>query len=70
VSAEYGRTAGPAAPRRVDHLARFISHFLTKFRPSETVVIEYAAMCTSPRVGGFGGGVLTINKDGEVEEDE
>jgi hypothetical protein len=54
----------------LDHLAGFISQFLAKFRPSETVVIEYAAMCTSPRVGGFGGGVLTINKDGEIEEDE
>lgn len=44
----------------VDHAADFVQEFLKKFRPDSCFHIEWAATCSLPRAGEFGGGAIFI----------
>ena len=43
------------------YLEQLIKEFLTKFRPTETFSITWAATCSKPRIGEFGGGAMVIS---------
>ena len=47
----------------LEHLLAVLQVFLTKFRPTEHIVIEWAMTCSRPRPGEFGGGVVLITSD-------
>ncbi len=47
-------------PDRVAHLVR---KFLKRFRPDQCWSLSYAATCSKPRVGEFGGGAVFVTAD-------
>ena len=48
----------------LDQVATFVSAFLEKWRPETVVLLHWAGCCSSPKVGGFTGGLLRITRDG------
>jgi hypothetical protein len=44
----------------LEQVALLVQSFLRKFRPSDIWTIGYAATCSIPRVGPFGGGVVIV----------
>ena len=51
------------------HNATVLTHaFLKKFRPKEVITIGVAFTCSKPRVGGFGGVLYSVNKDGVYDD--
>ena len=51
-------------PGNADNVAWLVQKFLKKFRPDQCWSLTYAATCSKPRVGEFGGGAMfvTANK--------
>ena len=48
----------------LDQVAVLVQKFLRKFRPDDIWTIGYAATCSKPRVGEFGGGVVIVTPKG------
>ncbi len=48
-------------PRAV---AEFARDFLKRFRPRDSLALEYAHTCSKPRLDGFGGGAFFVTADG------
>ena len=46
-----------------DRVACLVQKFLKKFRPDECWSLTYAATCSKPRVGEFGGGAVFVTAD-------
>lgn len=44
----------------VDRVAHLVQKFLRKFRPADCWSLTYAATCSKPRVGEFGGGAFFV----------
>ncbi len=44
----------------LDQVAELVQQFLRRFRPSQSWAMCYAATCSKPRVGEFGGGAVII----------
>ena len=44
----------------LDNLAVFVQGFLAKFDPKGWFQIEWAATCSAPRLGSFGGGAMLV----------
>ena len=46
-----------------DNVAWLVQKFLKKFRPDQCWSLTYAATCSKPRVGEFGGGAVFVTAD-------
>ena len=44
----------------LDHVAAFVRGFLLKFDPTRCFQLQWANICSKPRVGEFGGGAMLI----------
>lgn len=47
----------------IDVACDVIQEFLAEFRPSESFTLSWAATCSKPRVGEFGGGAVYVTAD-------
>jgi hypothetical protein len=48
----------------IDDIAVVVQEFLAKFRPDNFFQLSWAATCSSPRVGEFGGGAVFVTAKG------
>lgn len=46
----------------LDHVAIAVQAFIRKFRPDFVFTLTWAATCSKPRIGEFGGGWLVVSK--------
>ena len=46
-----------------DNVAWLVQKFLKQFRPQECWSLSYAATCSKPRIGEFGGGAVFVTAD-------
>jgi hypothetical protein len=45
-------------------VAEFARDFLKRFRPRDSFALEYAHICSRPRLDGFGGGAVFVTAEG------
>ena len=49
-----------------DNVAWLVQKFLKRFRPDQCWSLTYAATCSKPRVGEFGGGAVFVTADDDL----